>query len=41
VVGVLALAFLRLRHADWPRTETLVVAPEEPAAALGHGPAAS
>jgi predicted MFS family arabinose efflux permease len=41
VIGVLALAFLRLRHAEWPRLETPAVAPEEPAAAVGHGPAPS
>jgi MFS family permease len=41
VVGVLVLAYLRLRTADWPRREGLAVAPEEPAAAVGHGPAAS
>lgn len=41
VIGVLALAILRLRHADWPRSEGLAVAPDEPSAAVGHGPAAS
>jgi hypothetical protein len=42
VVGVLVLSFLRLRKADWPRRdEALVVAPDEPAAAIGHGPAPS
>jgi Transmembrane secretion effector len=41
VVGVLALAILRLRSADWPHSEGLAVAPEEPAAAMGHGPAPS
>jgi MFS family permease len=41
VLGVLALAFLRLRHADWPRSDGAAVAPEEPAAAVGHGPAPS
>jgi hypothetical protein len=39
VVSILLLAFLRLRHADWPRRGA--VAPEEPAAAVGHGPAPS
>jgi hypothetical protein len=41
VVGVLVLAVLRLRSADWPRGEGLAIAPEEPAAAIGHGPAPS
>jgi predicted MFS family arabinose efflux permease len=41
VVGVLALAILRLRNADWPRGERLAVAPEDSAAAVGHGPAPS
>ena len=41
ILGVLALAVLRLRHAQWPRSEGLAVAPEEPAAAVGHGPVAS
>jgi MFS family permease len=40
VVGVLVLAILRLRNADWPAREGLAVAPEDPAAAVGHGPAA-
>ena len=41
VLGVLALAFLRLRRANWPEHgDGLVVAPEEPAAAVGHGPSA-
>jgi hypothetical protein len=38
---VFALAFLRLRKADWPLRAPVVVAPDEPAAAVGHGPAAS
>jgi hypothetical protein len=41
VVGVLVLAALRLRTADWPRGEGLAVAPEDSAAVVGHGPAAS
>ncbi|MEA2482782.1 MAG: hypothetical protein QOC55_729, partial [Thermoleophilaceae bacterium] len=43
VVGVLVLAMLRLRSADWPTGGGLAVAPEEPSAAVGHGhgPAAS
>src|SRR3954449_7154203 len=41
VLGVLALAVLRLRTADWPRSEGLAVAPDESAGALGHGPAPS
>jgi predicted MFS family arabinose efflux permease len=41
VVGVLILAALRLAKVDWPRSEGLAVAPEESAAAVGHGPAAS
>jgi MFS family permease len=41
VLGVLALAVLRLRTADWPRNGGLAVAPDEPAAAVGHGPAPS
>src|SRR4051794_9288535 len=41
VLGVLLFAVLRMRHADWPRREGLAVAPEEPSAAVGHGPAAS
>lgn len=41
VIGVLTLAFLRLRHAEWPRLEMPAVAPEDPAAAVGHGPAPS
>ena len=40
IVGVLVLAFLRLRHAGWPERKGLAVAPEEPAAAVGHGPTA-
>src|SRR4051794_21358422 len=40
VVGVLALAILRLRSAEWPQRDGLAVAPEEPSAAVGHGPAA-
>lgn len=40
VLGVLLLAILRLRGADWPRRDGLAVAPEEPAAAVGHGPSA-
>ena len=39
VVGVLVLAILRLRTADWPQHSGLAVAPEEPSAAVGHGPA--
>jgi hypothetical protein len=39
VVGILVLAVLRLRNADWPLRGT--VAPEEGSAAVGHGPAAS
>lgn len=42
VIGVLVLAWLRLRRADWPRRESPLVAPaDEPAAAVGHGPAPS
>jgi predicted MFS family arabinose efflux permease/branched-subunit amino acid transport protein len=42
VLVVLALAFLWLHKAEWPADhEGLVVAPEEPAAAVGHGPAPS
>src|SRR4051812_23925353 len=41
VLGVLLFAFLRMRHADWPRHDGLAVAPEEGSAAVGHGPAAS
>src|SRR4051812_16641289 len=41
VLGVLVLAVLRLRTADWPRSEGLAVAPDESAGALGHGPAPS
>jgi MFS family permease len=41
VVGVLVLAILRLRTADWPRGERLAVAPDESSAAVGHGPAPS
>lgn len=38
---VLLVAVVRLRSADWPERKQLAVAPEEPSAALGHGPAAS
>jgi predicted MFS family arabinose efflux permease len=41
VIGVLVLAILRLRTADWPQSAGLAVAPEEPSAAVGHGPAPS
>jgi MFS family permease len=41
VAVVLALAFLRLRGADWPARASVVIAPEERAAAVGHGPAPS
>jgi hypothetical protein len=41
VAAVLAVASLRLRRADWPQRGSVVVAPEEPAAAVGHGPAPS
>jgi hypothetical protein len=41
VVGVLVLASLRLRSADWPQSTGLAVAPEEPSVAVGHGPAPS
>jgi hypothetical protein len=41
ILGVLVLAVLRLRHAQWPRSEGVAVAPEEPAAVAGHGPVAS
>jgi predicted MFS family arabinose efflux permease len=41
VLGILVLAVLRLRSADWPRSDGLTVAPEESAAAVGHGPAPS
>jgi hypothetical protein len=41
-VGVVfALAFLRLRKADWPLRAPVVLAPDEPSAAVGHGPAPS
>ncbi len=40
VIAVLLLAVLRLRRAEWPRRDALAVAPEEPAAAVGHGPGA-
>lgn len=40
VIGVLLLAILRLRSADWPERDRLAVAPEEASAAVGHGPAA-
>ena len=39
VVGILVLAVLRLRSADWPERATAIAAPEEPATAVGHGPA--
>jgi MFS family permease len=39
VISILLLTILRLRHADWPRRGP--VAPEEPAPAVGHGPAPS
>jgi MFS family permease len=38
---VLVMSALRLRRAEWPQRARLAVAPEEPAAALGHGPPAS
>jgi Transmembrane secretion effector len=41
VVAVLGLAVLQLRSGDWPDRAAVVVAPEEPAAAVGHGPAPS
>ena len=41
VVVVLAIAMVRLRGARWPEQHGLVVAPEEAAAAVGHGPAPS
>src|SRR3954452_3520850 len=41
VLVVLALATLRLGNADWPQSDRLAVAPEEPAAAVGRGPAPS
>lgn len=41
VIGVLVLAFLRLRGAEWPHGDAIATTPEEPAAAVGHGPAAS
>jgi hypothetical protein len=41
VVAVLAAAFVLLRSAEWPVRAAVVVAPEEPAAAVGHGPAPS
>jgi predicted MFS family arabinose efflux permease len=41
VVAVLGLAFAQLRSAKWPERAAVVVAPEEPAAAVGHGPAPS
>lgn len=40
VIVVLLLAVIRLRTAEWPGRQEPAVAPEEPAAALGHGPAA-
>jgi predicted MFS family arabinose efflux permease len=39
VVGILVLAILRLRNADWPLRGA--VAPDEGSAAVGHGPAPS
>jgi predicted MFS family arabinose efflux permease len=41
VIGVLVLAIVRLRTADWPDRDGLAVAPEDPSAAVGHGPAPS
>jgi MFS family permease len=41
VLGVLVLAVLRLRSADWPHRGDGMRAPDEPAAAIGHGPVAS
>jgi MFS family permease len=41
VAVVLAFAFLRLRGADWPERAGVAAAPEEPARAVGRGPAAS
>jgi MFS family permease len=41
IVCVLALAVLWLRSADWPERAGAAVAPEEPAAAVGRGPAPS
>jgi hypothetical protein len=41
VLGVLVLAVLRLRSADWPERAGGASAPDEPAAAVGHGPVAS
>jgi Transmembrane secretion effector len=42
IIVVLTLAVVRLRSADWPeRGGGVAVAPEEPAAAVGHGPAPS
>ena len=40
VLAVMALAIVRLRKADWPAATSLAVAPEEPSAAVGHGPSA-
>jgi predicted MFS family arabinose efflux permease len=40
VLAVMALAMVRLRKADWPAATSLAVAPEEPSAAVGHGPSA-
>jgi predicted MFS family arabinose efflux permease len=41
VLAVLVLAVLRLRSADWPERTGGASAPDEPAAAVGHGPVAS
>jgi predicted MFS family arabinose efflux permease len=41
VLGVLALAVLRLRKAEWPLSDGLGVEPDRAAAAAGHGPAPS
>src|SRR4051812_17831634 len=41
VLAVLLVAFARLRSVKWPTRSGLAVAPEDPAAALGHGPAPS
>lgn len=41
VLVVLLAAVVALRKADWPERHGDVIAPEEPAAAVGHGPAPS
>jgi MFS family permease len=41
VLVVFVIAFLWLRTASWPERKGPIVAPDDPAAAVGHGPAPS